>query len=240
MKLTFLGTRGNIDARSRRHRNHTVLEVAYRGRAVIVDWGADWRGRLDACRPRGVVVTHAHPDHVGGLAGGAPCPVWATASAWKAMKSWSIDERRKVEPREPFEAVGIRFEAFPVQHSVRAPAVGYRIEAGRAAIFYAPDLYAIRDRDEALRDLSVYVGDGASLTRPIVRYKDDTPIGHVSILQQLDWCREAGVPRMIVTHCGKHIVAGDERKVGARLRAMAADAGLEVEIAHDGMEVVLR
>lgn len=60
--------------------------------------------------------------------------------------------------------------------------------------------------------------------------------GHATVRQQLGWCAEEGVPRMIVTHCGSDIVAGDERQVGARLREMARERGVEVESAHDGME----
>jgi hypothetical protein len=47
------------------------------------------------------------------------------------------------------------FEAFPVDHSLRAPAVGYRITAGCAAIFYAPDLVSIVDEQEALSGLDL-------------------------------------------------------------------------------------
>ncbi len=49
MKLTFLGTRGEIEART-----------------------------LERQRPAAIVVIHAHPDHAWGLRDGAPCPVWAT------------------------------------------------------------------------------------------------------------------------------------------------------------------
>jgi hypothetical protein len=49
-----------------------------------------------------------------------------------------------------------------------------------------------------------------------------------------------GVPKMIVTHCGSTIVEADERTLGAELRQMAGERGVDVEIAHDGMEVVLR
>jgi hypothetical protein len=33
---------------------------------------------------------------------------------------------------------------------------------------------------------------------------------------------------------------GDERKLGARLRAMARERGIRAEFARDGLEVVLR
>jgi ribonuclease BN (tRNA processing enzyme) len=41
MKLTFLGTRGEIDARTRRHRMHTSLLVSYRSANVMIDCGLD-------------------------------------------------------------------------------------------------------------------------------------------------------------------------------------------------------
>lgn len=47
MKLTFLGTRGYIEAKTRRHRQHSALLVAYNGQQVMVDCGEDcsrWDG----------------------------------------------------------------------------------------------------------------------------------------------------------------------------------------------------
>ncbi|NIP83289.1 MAG: MBL fold metallo-hydrolase, partial [Gemmatimonadetes bacterium] len=141
MKLTFLGTRGEIEARTRRHRMHTSLLVEYRGGRVMVDAGEDWREAVHELRPRphGIVVTHAHPDHAWGLETGAPAPVWATGVAWEAMEGYAIprSERRAVELRTPFRIRDIVFEAFGVEHSIRAPAVGYRIRAGRVTVWYA-------------------------------------------------------------------------------------------------------
>ncbi|HZD03421.1 MAG TPA: MBL fold metallo-hydrolase [Longimicrobiales bacterium] len=242
MKLTFLGTRGEIETRNDRHRRHTSTEVSYEGHRVIVDWGEDWRGKLNDHRPRAVVVTHAHPDHAWGLKDGAPCPVWATEAAWEEMESYPLDDRHTVEPRKAFEpARGIAFEAFTVEHSIRAPAVAYRITAGRVSVFYAPDLVYIHDREDALRGCDLYVGDGATLDRDMfVRRRDDRLIGHTPFRTQLTWCRKEGVPRAIVTHCGSQIVKGDERTLGAKLREMAQERGVEAEIAHDGMELILR
>lgn len=242
MKLVFLGTRGEIEARTSRHRRHTSTEVSYRRRRVMVDAGRDWRDELDALRPDAIVLTHAHPDHAGGLTGGAPCPVYAPAETWQRLPDRRYPvRRREVEHRRPLEVVdGIAFEAFPVEHSIRALAVGYRVRAGKVAIFYAPDLVSIRDRSEALRECKLYVGDGATLTRPLVRRRDDHLIGHAPVRTQLDWCREEGVKRAIITHCGSRIVKGDERVLSARLRKMARERGLEARLAHDGMETILR
>src|SRR5438477_103225 len=67
MQLTFLGTRGEIDARTRRHRMHTSLLVSYRSAKVMIDCGLDWLGKLKRVSPNAIVLTHAHPDHAWGL-----------------------------------------------------------------------------------------------------------------------------------------------------------------------------
>jgi ribonuclease BN (tRNA processing enzyme) len=63
MQLTFIGTRGEIDARKRRHRMHTSLLVSYRSANVMIDCGLDWLGKLKRVSPSAIVLTHAHPDH---------------------------------------------------------------------------------------------------------------------------------------------------------------------------------
>jgi hypothetical protein len=47
--------------------------------------------------------------------------------------------------------------------------------------------------------------------------------------------RKRSVPRAIITHCGSEIVTGDEGKLSAKLRVMAAERGVDVRIAYDGM-----
>lgn len=242
MKLTFLGTRGEIDVRTRRHRMHTSLEVAYRHRRVMVDAGRDWLGHLGEVAPHALVLTHAHPDHAFGLQAGSPCPVHAPPAVWEAIGHYPIRQgaRHTVEHREPAIIEGITFEAFPVEHSLRAPAVGYRISAGTATVFYVPDVAWIPGRAEALAGVQLYVGDGATLDRSLVRRSGDAFFGHAPVRTQLTWCGKEGVPRAIFTHCGSQIVEGDERALGARVRRWAGDRGVEAQVAHDGMEVVLR
>ena len=239
MKLTFLGTRGEIEARTRRHRMHSSLLVSYRGAKVMIDCGLDWLGKIERPHPNSIVLTHAHPDHAWGLQKGASCPVFAPQKTWRTLKNFRIDNRQLIKERVATKICGIGFEAFAVEHSLLAPAVGYRVSAGRACIFYAPDLIFIHDRAAALKNAQIYIGDGATLTRSFIRKPGERLIGHAAISVQIGWCAKEGVPRAIITHCGSEIVTGDERNLAARLRAMGAERGVETRIAHDGMELVL-
>lgn len=242
MKLTFAGTRGYIEPRSRLHRMHASLMVSYYGGRVMVDCGETWLGRIDEVRPGAIVLTHAHPDHAFGLREGAPCPVYATADTWEKdeLAGFEIAERRTLTPRRSREIEGITFEAFEVEHSTRAPAVGYRITAGRVSVFYVPDVVYINDRARALRGCRLYIGDGATVSDSMVRRPSEALIGHTPVRTQLTWCAKEGVPEMVVTHCGSDIVAGDQRKVAAELRRMAEERGVKVSIANDGDRRVLR
>ena len=139
MKLRFLGTRGEIEPRTRRHRMHSSLLVSYRRANVMIDCGLDWLGKFERLRPSTIVLTHAHPDHAWGLKNGAPCPVHAPKKTWLSLKNCQVEDRHLINERVPTKICGIRFEAFAVEHSLLAPAVGYRVSAGRACIFYAPE-----------------------------------------------------------------------------------------------------
>jgi len=70
VRLRFLGTRGEIQARTRRHRRHSSLLVGYRRREVMIDCGLDWRDAVRRLHPAAIVLTHAHPTTRRGFATG--------------------------------------------------------------------------------------------------------------------------------------------------------------------------
>jgi phosphoribosyl 1,2-cyclic phosphodiesterase len=205
----------------------------------MIDCGLDWLGKFERLHPGAIVLTHAHPDHAWGLKNGAPCPVYAPHETWQTLQIHGIKEQYLIKERTPTKISDITFEAFPVEHSILAPAVGYRVSAGRARIFYAPDLIFIHDRAVALNGVQIYIGDGATLTRSFIRKRGKRLIGHAPVRTQLTWCRKEGVPRAIISHCGSEIVTGDEGKLTAKLSAIVGP-GLEARIAYDGMEFILR
>jgi phosphoribosyl 1,2-cyclic phosphodiesterase len=219
---------------------HSALMVAHGGRRLMIDCGEDWLDRLAELAPDAVLVTHAHPDHAWGLKAGAPCPVYATKAAWRDMAGYPIEARRVVAPRRPWRLHGLTLEAYPVEHSILCPAVGYRVAAARTAFFYVPDVVAIDERAAALAGVALFIGDGATLTRSMVRRRDGKLFGHTPIRTQLGWCQKEGVPRALFTHCGSEIVGADGRTLAARLRAMARARDVDARIAYDGMEIELR
>jgi phosphoribosyl 1,2-cyclic phosphodiesterase len=234
VRLTFLGTRGGIVLASRLHRRHSALLVEARGR-ILIDCGTDWRRRLSGLEPDAILVTHAHPDHAGGLTQGAPCPVYASPATCRALAGFPLDLRR-LSPGTPARISGISIQIVPVVHSLLAPAVGYRLDD---RVFYVPDVVDIRAKHAMLASLELYVGDGARLVRPLVR---TTPtgrrFGHAAIRTQLGWCARAGIPRAIFTHCGSEVVR-DHAAAATRVRALGRERGVDARLARDGLVVDL-
>ncbi len=166
--------------------------------------------------------------------------MYATQTSWQAMAGYPLDRREAIAARPPTEILGLTTEAFPVLHSTIAPAVGYRITAGRVTVFYVPDVAWIQDRESALNGIRLYIGDGATVTRSMIRKPVEVIIGHAPIRTQLTWCQKEGVPRAIFTYCGSEIVNGDERALSETIRELGKERGVEAAIAHDGLEEALR
>jgi glyoxylase-like metal-dependent hydrolase (beta-lactamase superfamily II) len=152
LELTFLGTRGEIKIRSRPHQRHSSLLVEHDGARIMIDCGTDWLGRLTAVAPTAIVLTHAHPDHAGGLAQGAPCPVYATRETLRLVR-----DRRSMPLKKSVAIGGLRFKAYRVQHSIRAPAVGYRVfDQGRLLLLRAGRCRASKRRGSVRRSRRLY------------------------------------------------------------------------------------
>jgi phosphoribosyl 1,2-cyclic phosphodiesterase len=239
VKLTFLGTRGGIAIRSRRHRRHSSVLLQHRKSRIMIDCGTDWMHRLRALAPTAIVLTHAHPDHAGGLAAGAQCPVYATTKTWTLLSGSAVEDRRTLPLRRSITIDQLMLRAFPVAHSTLAPAVGLRIHADGGDAVYVPDVAEIPDRPELLRGADIYIGDGATIRRSMVRRKGRVMIGHAPITTQLDWCEEAGVRRAIFTHCGSPIVRASAAETDVLIRELGLEHGIEACIAYDGLEIRL-
>jgi hypothetical protein len=122
----------------------------------------------------------------------------------------------------------------------RLPSAGIT-RADRYTIFYAPDVLRIRHAADALAATTLYVGDGATIKRPIMRIERQSgvAVGHASITTQLDWCARMGVRRAMFTHCGRAIVAGPP-EVEGEIAALGRARRIRTSVASDGMRIMVR
>jgi hypothetical protein len=144
-----------------------------------------------------------------------------------------------VVPRRELHIAGVAFTAFSVEHSLRAPAVGYRITAGKTAIFYAPDLVFIRGRRNVLDGVAAYIGDGSTVSCNLVRKRGRRLIGRAPVETQIAWCQASGVPQVLITHCGTQIVTAATRALEEQLSTWSRQYKLCVEVVEDGLELTL-
>lgn len=238
MKITFLGTRGNIKVKSKKHRLQSSLLLQNNNHNIMIDCGADHKETMESIKPDAILLTHAHLDHAGGLKKGAPCPIYATQNTWDMMKNYKIKEREIVEPFVSFSLLGVSVTAYPVIHTINVKAVGYRIESKNFTFFYAPDLIKIRKQHEALRGVKVYIGDGAVVNRVLIaRQHGKFYVGHTPVTRQIQWCAREQIPQVIITHCGSEIILDEAHEIQKNLIAYGKKYGVAVTIAFDGMKI---
>ena len=74
----------------------------------------------------GIVVTHEHSDHIGGVARFAKrhdVPVWMSHGTWRGLETMFADVRCSlVESYAAFSVGSVQVEPFPVPHDAREPA----------------------------------------------------------------------------------------------------------------------
>jgi L-ascorbate metabolism protein UlaG (beta-lactamase superfamily) len=171
-------------------------------------------------KPIAILITHAHPDHAYGLKD-------------EKIQNWLSEQRielyshkeaiellpeelpfTEVKPLKAFRIGPFEITAVPVYHSIKAPAVAYLIEVGGQRIWYSPDfLWLKKEQHGHLKDLDVYIGDGSSLTRTLLRRKDKEIFGHMSVKKQLNLLTRLnpeGLPHVIFTHFGKEGVEHED------------------------------
>lgn len=215
---------------------HSALLLSCAGKRLMLDAGSTWKGELKRLHPDWIAITHAHPDHAFALEEGTDVPVYVSAQSRDLLDKYPVGRFRVFEPDVELRLGPFRVLPYAVIHSIRAPAVGFRVCAAGTVLAYNPDIISI-DRERAvLTGVDVYIGDAATLTRPLVRRRGNALFGHTTVRAQLNWCKRYGIGRAYIVHCGKQLVEMKPDLLQQRVDELAGPE-INATVAHDGMRV---
>ena len=234
-RLTFLGTRAEIEEKTENHYYHSSLLLqAFHPHPfrLLIDYGHIHSYDLSILRPDAMLITHAHPDHY----------IWAIEEINHAVPVFLTTQTLdygKFSPVCPQIFIPYRsfslgpFQILPyrVIHSIHCPAVGFKIQLpDNKALVYNPDLVDIIAKENILPDVDYYIGDGSTIQTNLVRRKKEMFYGHTRISTQINWCKKYGIENSIFTHIGKDTLNKEEH---------FSEIYPEAILAYDGMKLTV-
>ena len=250
MRLTFLGTGTSCgvptigcqcrvcrstDPKDKRLRCSALVETGQT--RLLIDCGPDFRQQMMGQpfrRIDGILITHAHYDHMGGMDDVRPyCQfgeinVYADPIARKGlleMLPYCFAKNRypgvpaiqlhEVHKHEPFTIGDISIMPIEVMHG-RLPILGYRM----GPLTYITDMKTIADGElEYIKGTEVLV---------VNALRQEPHHSHQTVAEAVSFARRVGARRTLLIHSSHHIGLHDE--VNASLPS-------DIQLAYDGQVV---
>lgn len=223
MKLTFLGTRGGTKITSKLHKNNSAIRLETHDKTILLDFGASWQGKLKFINPDYIWISHVHLDNALGLKG--------EETSIPVFMSKGINDKL-LENQFPLKNCQIVKDNFKFG-SIKAQEIsnGLVIETDEGKIGYFPDASDIPDKS-ILEGLSIYIGDGSSLTKDIVKNVKKKKIGHKSMITQL---KQTPTTKIIFTNFGEEAIEMKHEELVEKISELGEKfcPDVSVEIALD-------
>lgn len=225
----------STDPKDKRLRCSALVETGQT--RLLIDCGPDFRQQMMAQpfrRIDGILITHAHYDHMGGMDDVRPyCQfgeinVYADPIARKGlleMLPYCFAENRypgvpaiqlhEVHKHEPFTIGDISIMPIEVMHG-RLPILGYRM----GPLTYITDMKTIADGElEYIKGTEVLV---------VNALRQEPHHSHQTVAEAVSFARRVGARRTLLIHSSHHIGLHDE--VNASLPS-------DIQLAYDGQVV---
>lgn len=206
--------------------------------------GGTWRNlleQMDFHDLAGVLLTHAHPDHVGDVFqafharhyGGreplAPIPLWAPKETIDALTTFSssLDESfdcHAISAGDSVDIGGATFSFFKMVHPEEA--VSVRIVTDGGVVAYSGDGGPESDFDGLARDADWFVCEAT------LQDEDELWEGHMSATQAGTIAERCNVKHLVLTHLPPE---RDLERTLSEARAAAGDR--DVQLAYDGFRI---
>ncbi len=240
MHLKFPGTKGEIEENSAKHKYHSSLIIEQTDVRILLDFGEKHSPELESFvnNFNAILITHAHPDHYIWTIKeqtGITIPVYLTQIALD-YSNYKPLNYKIISAGKSFNIKGLLITPYDVIHSLRCPAVCFKIK-GDKTIIYAPDILdTVEPKEKVFENVDLLIADGSSVNVNLVRRKEDKLFGHAMVKTIIGWCKKYSIKNLIITHCGKQIVTSDEKIIENKLNEYSENK-VNFIIAYDGMEL---
>jgi phosphoribosyl 1,2-cyclic phosphodiesterase len=242
MIIEFPGTKGEIEESSPKHKYHTCLIVRYKKTNILIDLGLKFNPTLlkEIRNFNYILITHAHPDHyIWTLKeeNRVDIPVYLTIDTLDYGK-YRPKNYKVIYPDRNYELEDLEITAYKVIHSLRCPAVGYRVKGDKSFV-YAPDIVDFeQDKAVILNEIDMLIADGSSLNINMVRRRGSMLFGHTRVKTIIGWCKKYDIKKLVITHCGKQIVTMGSEELDKMLKSYT-NGNIDVTVAFDGYKMRL-
>jgi len=224
MKLTFLGTRGEVEKSSKFHKNNSAIRLETHDKVILLDFGASWQGKLKFINPDYIWISQPYPEHALGLKGEeTDIPVFMSKETSDKLpeSQFPLKNRQIVEGNFKFGSI--------VANQISTS--GLVIETDEGKVGYFPSILDSPDKS-LLKELSIYIGDGSSLTKDIVKNVKGKRVGHKSMVAQL---KQIPTRKIIFTHLGEETIKMKHEELIQKMSELNKEfcPNISVEIALD-------
>ena len=157
VKLRFLGTKGEIEEFTDRHQYNASLLLEYGGTRLLIDYGKLRKYTLQELKPDYILITHAHPDPYAWLYEDikTDIPVYLTQETYDYGK-YRPANPRIIKPGEEFDNGPFHWTDYRVMHSIRCPAVGFKLWVAENLWSITPTWWILSRRRKSYRNGLLY------------------------------------------------------------------------------------
>ncbi len=230
MKITILGTRGEIEESAPYHSKQSGVLIDDR---IMLDCGDE---RFLACHPRYILITHLHPDHAFFVRAGHFAIPDASVYAPDPFQNAPITRTTK-----PFMLEDYRITPIPTIHSIKVKSNAYLIEHKKKRILYTGDMIWIeKEYHHLLHDLDLVITEASYMRRGgLVRRDPKTGniYGHTGVPNLIALFAQY-TPSIVLTHFGAWFYK-DMKEGRRKCMQLGREYEVEVIVGYDGLELTV-
>lgn len=231
MKITVLGTRGEIEPTAPYHARHSGILI---DDFLMFDLGEK---EFLSYKPSHIFITHLHPDHAYFVRDG----------------ELDLDFKTRIYAPEPFKDLPLHVltkklsygpyavTPIPTEHSIKVKSQAYLIQKGSERILYTGDMFWINKKyQNKLKKLDLVITEASFIREGgVIRRDKARPYGHAGVPNLMRFFKPY-TKRILLMHFGSWFYEEGARTARSKLKKLAHMFGLSILVSYDGMVIDTR